>query len=202
MPYSINDGERMIKAARAAVELHLSTTKFNIKSVERYMSDLYENAAVFVTLEHFPTGTPRGSSGYVKAEQPLHQAVVNAAVASTEDMRYVPVSHLEFEHLIVEVSLLSQLERITSRTKASVSKAIMLGRHGLHIEYGYHSATFLPQFIIANGWSVEEALDELCIAAGLKEHLWKSGSVKLFKFTTQRFREISPRGPVEEITTE
>ncbi len=202
MAYSLHDGERIIKTARAALELHLSSTNFNAKLLERYISDLYDNAALFVTLEHYPTGTPRGSAGYTKPEHPLHSAVVAAVVAATQDTRYVPVSHMEFEHLIIEVSILSKLGRITAKTSTTIPKSILPGVDGLYIEYGYHSATFLPELQIRNGWSSEETLDELCVAAGLQPHIWKSGSAKLYKFTTQRFREITPRGHVEEIITE
>lgn len=198
----MHDGERIVKAARAAVELHLTVTNFNSKLVERHISDLDGNAAVFVSLEHYPTNITRGSAGFANAEHPMHHAVVAAAVAATQDTRYVPVSHLEFEHLVVEVSILSAMERLSGKGKGAVAKGIVIGKHGLHVEYGYHSSTFLPGFIVSNGWGAEEALDELCIAAGLGGHVWKSPGAKLFTFTTQRFREITPRGPVEEITTE
>ena len=192
----------MVKAARAAIELHLSSRSFNSKLIERYISDLDEDEAVFVSLQHYPTNTPRGSAGFSKASQPLHQAVVISAIAATEDMRYVPVSHLEFEHLVIEVSILSKFEGINGKSPAAIARGISIGVNGLRIEYGYHSATFLPQLPMANGWDARESLDELCIAAGLKDHMWKAGNARLFRFTTQRFRELTPRGPIEEILTE
>ncbi len=200
--YSISDGERIVKAARAAVELHLTSRIFNSKMIERYISDLYEKTALFVTLEHYPTNTSRGSGGSTKATQPLHLAVVNAAVAATEDKRFVPVSHLEFEHLLVEVSILSGLERITVKSENAIMKKIALGKHGLYIEYGYHSAVLLPEVPVKNAWGRGEALNNLCKNAGLGEHVWKTGTAKLYLFTTQRFREMTPRGAIDEILTE
>ena len=200
--YSMSDGERIVKAARYAIELHLTSPSFNSKIVERYISDLDENAAVFVTLEHYPTNTPRGNSGSAAPLHPMHQAVVDAAVAATSDKRFVPVSHMEFEHLVVEVSILSSLERLTGKSKGAIERGFTVGRHGLHLTYGYHNATVLPETPVKNGWSSTEALDQLCITAGLSTHVWRTGSVKIYRFTTQRFRETTPRGPIEEITTE
>ncbi len=198
--YLLHDGERLVKAARNSIELYLGTHHFDPMVVESSIRDLKEKDGVFVILEHYPTSTPRGVSGAVKSSAPICAFLPTAAIAAaTEDRGMVPVSHLEFEHLIVEVSVLSQLEPIATHAESATLRAIR-SHHGLYLEYGYHTGLLLPGTPAKHGWSTEQTLDALCARAGVPAHAWRLGTAKLYTFTAQTFREKEPRGPVEETT--
>ena len=52
---------------------------------------------------------------------------------------------------------------------------IVIGRHGIVLSKGLHSAVFLPQVASEQGWGLEETLSHLAKKAGLKANDWKSG---------------------------
>ncbi len=202
MEYSIEQGSKLVKAARNSIELYLTTYNFDRKILEKTITEHDNINGVFVTIEHYPTRTLRGCMGFAEPKEKLSKALIDAAIAAAaEDSRFVPVSHMEFEHMVVEVSILDKPKLIIASTEAAIKNSIKIGRDGLILKYGYHEAILLPNVPIENNWTKEKYLDNLCIKAGLKEHVWKTGQAKLYAFTTQIFREKEPRGEVEEVKT-
>lgn len=201
--YSIEEGRQLLKAARDAIELHLTTPYFKNEMVERHIERFNEHYGVYVTIEHYPTETLRGCIGFPRARLPIKKLLIEAAIAAaTEDPRFVPVSHMEFEHMVVGTSILSRPALIKAKKQEEIKSEIKAGIDGLMIEYGYHSGLLLPIVAWKHKWNTEEFLDNVCIKAGLPEHTWKTGIGTLHKFTAQVFKELSPRGPVEEILFE
>ena len=195
--YSLQEGERIVKAARAAIELHLGTHNFDSSIVRRELGPFTEKAGEFVNIEHYPTGTPRGRHGSPNPSEPLHTTIVDSAIAAaTSGREHVPVSHLEFDHILIEVTIISELEQLP-KSLASARRQIRPGVNGLYLEYGYHNAVLLPQEW--HGSTIDKQLAALFARAGLPEHHLKLGTAKLYKFTAQVFRELTPRGPVEEM---
>ncbi len=200
--YNIEEGIRLVRAARSAIELHALSPHFHSGMIERSINEFSESRGVFVTLSHYPTKALRGCIGFITPTAPLNKLLVDAAVAAaSDDPRFVPVSENEFEHLTVEVSILSEPVRIKGAGD-ELLKGVKIGRDGLIIEYGYHSGLLLPIVAVEEQWKAKEFLENLCIKASLPTHAWKHGSAKLYRFTTQVFRELSPHGPVEEILFE
>ncbi len=200
MSYTHEQGSKLVKASRHAIELYLTVQNFDRKIVENTIKEFNTHTSVFVTIEHYPTRTLRGCVGFIEPKEPLNKAVIDAAIsAAAEDSRFVPVSHLEFEHMVIEVSILGERKPILSSSETVIKNSIKLGTDGLVIKYGYHEAVLLPNVPVENGWTKEKYLDNLCIKAGLKEHIWRTSQAKLYKFTAQSFREKEPRGEVEEI---
>jgi len=107
---------------------------------------------------------------------------------------------MEFEHIIITVSVLSRLERIRVKGDARIKREIIIGKDGLIVQSGYRSALLLPSAPLENGWTKEEFLENLCMKAGLENHAWRHSNVILQKFRSQVFRETSPGGLVEEAT--
>lgn len=201
--YSIEDGETLVRAARNTIELYLSSPKFKRSIVESYVEKFNERYGVFVTIEHYPTKALRGCIGFPTTTKSVKELLPEAAIAAaTEDPRFVSVSHMEFEHMVVSVNILSKPEQIKANTIEKIKKEIKVGRDGLILRYGYNSGLFLPIVPVEQGWNVEEYLDNLCLKAQLHEHTWKTSNVELYKFTSQEFRELSPNGPIEEIMFE
>jgi uncharacterized protein (TIGR00296 family) len=198
--YSLSDGERLVKAARQAIELRIISPHFRREMVERLLEGFDEERGVFVTIEHYPTRELRGCIGFPRAADPLKKSLVDAAIAAaTEDPRFVPVSHQEFEHMLIEVSVLTDPEPIVARDEEQIKKAIKIGRDGLIIESGYNGGLLLPIVAIEQGWGKKEFLENLCLKAGLPPYYWKNPKIKLQKFSCQIFKEISPSGKVQEI---
>ena len=200
--YSIEEGMKLVRAARNAIELHIRSPHFRRGMLEKELAGFGEGHGVFVTLSHYPTGSLRGCIGFPNPTAPLRRTLVDAALAaSSVDPRFVPVSHEELERLLVEVSILSEPLAIKG-TPEDILNGIKVGRDGLIIEYGYHSGLLLPIVAVEEEWNAEEYLENLCIKASLPIHAWRQGSARLYRFTAQVFRELSPHGPIEEILFE
>ena len=200
MPYTLEEGSKLVKAARNAIELYLTINNFDRKIVEETIKEFNHKLGVFVTIEHYPTGTIRGSMGFSEPKEVLSKAIIDSAISSAgEDPNFVPVSHMEFEHMVIEVVLFDKSELINAKTEQGIKNSIKIGRDGLLLKYGYHEALILPKVPIENNWTKERLLDNLCIKAGVKKHIWKMGTAKLYIFKTQAFREKEPRGSIEEL---
>ncbi|MEM0142601.1 MAG: TIGR00296 family protein [Candidatus Parvarchaeum sp.] len=200
MQYTNAEGSKLVKTARYAIELYLTVQNFDRKIVENTIKEFNHTAGVFVTIEHYPTRTLRGCIGFIDPKEELSKAVIDAAIAAAaEDQRFVPVSHMEFEHITIEVSILDKPKLISSFSELGIKNSIKIGRDGLVLKYGYHEAIILPNVPVDNNWTKEKYLDNLCIKAGLKEHMWKTRQAKIYAITTQTFKEKEPKGEVEKV---
>ncbi len=198
--YSPEEGEELVKAARLAVATYVSSAKFSRWIVEDKLGKFRQKHGLFVTLEHYPTRTLRGCIGYPIAAKQVKDTVIDAAIAAaTSDPRFRPVSHMELDHLVVEVSVLSHPEPISADAPEGIIRQVRVGRDGLMIRHGFNSGILLPIVAAEQGWDSEEFLENVAAKAGLDEGRWKSPGVSLHKFTAQVFRERSPGGTIEEL---
>lgn len=199
-PYSLKEGEELVRAARHSIELHLSSPRFNKGIIERQLAHFTDHHGLFVTIEHYPTRTMRGRMGVPSSKVPIHSLLPDVAVAAaTNDKRYVPVSHMEFEDITVGVDIISKPEALKGRSAFLRKKEIEIGRDGLMIEYGFHSGAVLPIEPVEKGWNKQQLFEHLCMEAALPEGTWQKPNANLFRFSAQMFRELSPRGPIEEV---
>ena len=196
--YSIEEGEELVRAARKTLIEFVSHAKFDRQSVERHTRKFTEKHGVFVRVEHWPTRTPRGSMGFVHPRTGIGSALLEATIGAAEDKDFVPISHREIEHIVVEVDVLSEPEELKGSTSARLKK-VKSGRDGIIATYGFHTGIVLPIEASENDWKKEEILEHACMKAGLSADSWKRDDVKIHKFTSQVFRELSPDGPIEEI---
>ncbi len=200
--YTLEEGERLVRAARHAIELYISTREFRNEVIENTLTGFEQNHGVFVTIYHYPTRTLRGCIGFTEGIGELKKLLVEAAIAAaTEDPRFVEVSHREFEHMTLEVSVLSKSEKIHGSPE-EIKKQVRVGRDGLIVEYGYHKGLLLPIVGAEERWSTQQFLDNVCVKAGLPEHTWRNSSALLHKFTTQVFAETEPKGKIKEVKLE
>ncbi len=194
------EGDMMVKASRSAIELFLKSRNFNKKMVNTYIEGINKSAGVFVTIYHYPTRTLRGNMGFPKPIGSIQEDLIDASIAAAfEDSRFVQVSHLELEHMIIQVSLIFEMEQLKG-IAAARKKSIALGEDGLYMEYGLHSSILLPQSAIEYGYTKERMLEELCIRAGVNKNYWMQKNVKVFKFKAQVFEELEPSGSAVEIS--
>jgi len=140
--------------------------------------------APFVTLTK--GGVLRGCIGFIRATQPLADAVRHCAVAAAvSDPRFPPVRAEELAHLRVEISLLSPLRRVENLD------AIQIGTHGLFISQEGRQGLLLPQVATEYGWNREAFLRHTCLKAGLPEDAWRRGA-EIRSFTVQLMGDDRP----------
>lgn len=147
--------------------------------------ELQEPRGAFVTLR--TAGRLRGCIGCFEASQPLYQVVAEMAEASAlRDPRFLfdRLRPDELDHLTIEISVLSPLERIADPLDFE------LGRHGIYIRRGPASGCFLPQVATETGWSKEEFLSQCAQGkAGLPPDAWKDPATEVFRFTCEIISE-------------
>jgi len=137
---------------------------------------------VFVTLHK--GNDLRGCIGYVEGIKPLQSAVIDMAnSAAFNDPRFKPVTEAELDHLTIEISVLSALDKVEDIND------IIVGRDGLLIEKSVFSGLLLPQVASELGWDRKTFLSQTCIKAGLPENEWKSGKCTIYKFSAEIFSE-------------
>lgn len=180
-------GAEMVALARAALQSFLrhdgSLADWYGSSHDREVAR--SSAGAFVTLHHkgLKAGAPgrlRACMGVVEAEQPLEQAVVQAAVWAARDPRFPRLSADELDGLDLEVSVLSPSQPVEGPAD------IRLGVHGVILEKGGHRALFLPQVAIEQGWDKDTMLAQLARKAGLAADGWRRGA-RFEVFTAQVF---------------
>lgn len=194
--YTAEEGGKFVGIVRSTMNAYLTTHRFDKAALEKKIHGFNDHENMFVVLYNYPTMETRGCMGIKDA--PLRNALVDATIiAISNDPKHIPMSHLELDFVIAEVNILSDMEKIGAG-RASEYK-IIIGKHGLMLEYGFHSSILLPTYAINNNLTKEQFLDKLCEEAGLDKHTWKKHGIKLYRFTTQTFREIEPEGMVKQV---
>jgi AmmeMemoRadiSam system protein A len=178
-----NAGAILISTAREAIASRLEGRSPRWPAAD---SSLPAQLGAFVTIRSGKgTGAPlRGCIGRMSAEEALLRTVRAMALsAAFEDPRFPPLGRSEYAGISIEVTVLGPMQQI-----GSVS-LIELGRHGVYMSRGWHSAVFLPQVATEQGWSREELLVNLCYKAGLSADAWKASDAKFQVFEGRIFEE-------------
>lgn len=173
--------KRLLGIARNSIDTYLKTGK----KLELTEQDpvLNKKMGAFVTLHE--RGELRGCIGNLVGSQPLYLTVRDMAVeAAVGDPRFPPVKKEELKDIAIEISALSELERIADPL------SIELGVHGVLVRRGFNSGVFLPQVATETGWAKEEFLSNLCShKAGLSADAWKDKATEIYVFTAEVFSE-------------
>jgi AmmeMemoRadiSam system protein A len=127
-------------------------------------------------------GELRGCIGRIKGDQPLYEMVTEMAQAAAfEDPRFSQLTPQEFEHIEVEISMLSPLERVHKFSNLEV------GKHGLMIKMDFNSGLLLPQVATEQGWDGKEFLEQTCLKAGLPKNSYRDKYAEVYSFTADVF---------------
>ena len=173
--------ERLLEIARNTIKTYLETGKvLEIKEDDPLFN---REMGAFVTLHK--KGQLRGCIGNIIGRGPLYLTVRDMAIQSaTGDPRFPKVTLKELDEIDIEISVLSELEKIEDPAK------IEMGVHGVLIRKGFASGVFLPQVATETGWSKEEFMNNLCAhKAGLLPDAWKTGEADTYIFTAEVFGE-------------
>jgi uncharacterized protein (TIGR00296 family) len=193
MKLSLEDGTKAVRLARKAIEKYLEENKV---ISDRYDGVFAEKRGVFTTL--IKNNDLRGCIGFPYPIKRLDEAIIESAIsAAVDDPRFEPVRRSEMEEITVEVTVLTEPEKINAKPN-EIPKFVEIGRHGLIVRKGLFSGLLLPQVAVEFGFDAEEFLSQTCMKAGLPPDCWLSGA-EVYRFEGQIFKEVSPRGEVVEV---
>ena len=197
---TLEEGEFLVRLARRTIEAYFKNKSFPIIDENKLSPRLKEKRGVFTTIYKVkPEKELRGCIGYPYPIKELYRAVMETAIeAAFNDPRFLPLRHDELASVIIEVSVLTPLEKIEVDNPLDYPKKIVIGRDGLVIKYGIYSGLLLPQVPIEYNWEAEEYLAHLSMKAGLPPDAWLWKGVEIYRFTAQIFTERAPNGIVEE----
>jgi MEMO1 family protein len=176
-----NQRKRLLEIARSSIDSYLKTgKKLEVSEADPVLN---KNMGAFVTLHE--RGELRGCIGNMVGRGPLYLTVRDMAIeAAVSDPRFSPLRLEELKDVDIEISVLSELERVSSADK------IQLGTHGVLVRKGFNSGVFLPQVATETGWSKEEFLSQLCAQkAGLAADAWKDKATEIYIFSAEVFSE-------------
>jgi uncharacterized protein len=105
---------------------------------------LDEKGAAFVTLKY--DNELRGCIGSIISHRKLLDDIIyNAKAAAFSDPRFRPLESSEFEHLNLEVSVLTNPEVLEYVNYDDLVQKVRPNIDGLILKYGNNQGTFLPQ---------------------------------------------------------
>ncbi|MGI0026890.1 MAG: TIGR00296 family protein [Nitrosopumilaceae archaeon] len=198
MILSDQDGEIIIRTARAAVIEYLMTRK-KITLQEDFKSKFSYNSGVFVTLNK--EENLRGCIGFPTPVKKLYQSLVDAAIAcATEDPRFPPVQYEELSDISFEVTILTSPEELKITNPHEYLTRIKVGRDGLIVKWEFGSGLLLPQVPVEYGWNEEEFLAHTCEKAGAPPDCWKRKDTTILRFEGIVFKETKPNGNVVRVS--
>lgn len=174
----------LLAIARGSIEAVLDGRRHELDTA-RLEEPLRRPAGAFVSL-HTHGGDLRGCIGSIQPVAPLCHAVSSNAVnAAFRDPRFRPLQRAELDHVHVEISVMSPIQRVLDVSEIEV------GVHGLIVSNGSRAGLLLPQVATEYGWDRETFLSQTCRKAGLPSDAWLSESVRLEKFSAEVFGELS-----------
>lgn len=181
---SESDRRLLLRLARAAIAAHVNRIDASDENIDAGLTSSAAAdrlGAAFVTIHH--GGELRGCIGHLDVTMPLADVIRQCAVsACSADPRFPPVTVSELAGLVIELSLLGPLERVTDPGEIEV------GRHGLVVEQGMHRGLLLPQVATEWQWDRETFLAQTCRKAGLPRDAWTTGAT-VWRFEAEVFGE-------------
>ena len=171
----------LFELADAAIRRGLDGGRFLPPDLETLPEEIREPAAVFVTLE--VRGELNGCIGSMEPNDPLGVAVARRAYdAAFGDPRLPNLTRRDYDHLTVEISILTPMEELHVGSEVELLAVLRPGIDGLLIESGSRRATFLPAV-----WDdlpdPRTFLDYLYAKAGLRS--WAPG-LRVFRYGTEK----------------
>lgn len=182
---SPEDKKTLLNLARQSIEFYLREGEFLKIDPEKISSSLKIKRGSFVTLKRGES--LRGCLGRIEEKkEPLYNLIAKMAVsAAREDPRFQPLQLSEMEDTVIEISVLSPLQKIKDPLQE-----IQVGRDGVFIQKGQQSGVFLPQVALENNWGLDEFMGHLCQEkAGLEREAWRQGDSDIYIFQAEVFQE-------------
>jgi AmmeMemoRadiSam system protein A len=180
--FSLTNDQRHL-LHRVACELVAAAARQEPQSIDvQELGDLAERAVVgaFVTLRK--DAHLRGCIGNFAASSPLASALERAAVGVvSHDPRFPSVTADELPQLTVELSLLHSRELLGATAPERIDN-VVIGVHGLDIQFRGRSGLLLPRVPVDHGWDKIRFLEEVCRKANLADEAWQDPEAIIYRF--------------------
>lgn len=171
----------LLNIARQAIIDQVQTGQYEVEPREE--KSLNSRSGCFVSIKQ--NGKLRGCIGNFQSELPLFSEVAEMAVSSaTKDPRFYPMLAEDLKNFLLEISVLSPLEKIEKTDEIEV------GKHGIYLEKSFHRGVLLPQVAVEHGWDRKTFLMQTCIKAGLPTDAWRTEDAEIYIFSAQIFSEV------------
>ena len=181
------NGMMAVKIAREAIGLWVRSKEKLDPKAKDYPKIFDDPAGVFVTLHTHPSKELRGCIGFPEPIFPLIKALIEAAVASTQDPRFPPLEEDELDKILVEVSVLTKPDPIKVKDPKDYPKKIRIGKDGLIVRRGIYSGLLLPQVAPEHNLDSKNFLSHTCLKAGLPSDSWMEKGIDIFRFQSLIF---------------
>jgi len=186
---SQKQGEILVKLARKTIMEKLGKKMPSDKA--RQLSDALtdncfkESRGTFVTLKI--DGRLRGCIGSLTSNESILRGIrCNARNAAFRDPRFPPLTTDEFEHVDIEISILTKPQPLEYTDHCDLLSNLIVNVDGVIIRKGRAGATFLPQV-----WKQlpepDIFLSRLCAKAGLSADSWKNTKLEVLTYQVQYF---------------
>lgn len=187
---SASDGRLLLKIARENILREFGDKNEDLSELLTQVENpvAKKQRGIFVSL-HRKNGDLRGCIGNINPVKTLIEGVQdNARHAAFHDSRFRPLSHEELEDMVIEISILTNPEKLDYKNADDLIKKITPGLDGVIIGKAHRSATFLPQ-VWEQLKDAHSFLSHLCMKAGLDAQEWKSGTLDVSLYRVQSFEE-------------
>jgi len=185
----LTEEEGAVAVSAAISYVHEAVTKQ--QSTNPNLPEVFtQKRGIFVTLTK--KGDLRGCIGYPYPMLQLGEAIKDAAYqAALHDSRFYPVTLDELQDLDIEITILSEpIDLICPATDRP--NHVIIGKHGLIVEYHGYRGLLLPQVAVEWGWNSAEFLNQTCIKAGLPPKTWNKETCTVQTFEGQIFTRKQP----------
>ena len=190
--YSPEAREQLLWIARAAIEHGMVTRCLLALDEERVQGRLAEVRASFVSLIF--DGNLRGCTGSLDAHYPLAEDVArNALRTAFDDSRFAPITSRETAGLVIEIAVLSPLERIDFSGERDLLGKIRPCVDGLVLEVDGQRTTYLPK-VWEQLSEPDQFVAQLKAKAGLPGGRWRSG-IHAYRYEVESFSDASRLEP-------
>lgn len=174
----------LLRLARRALQATLDDQPEPPPEMAELPAALRRPGRAFVTLRL--DEALRGCIGHLASGHPLADVVWRMTLlAATEDPRFPPVGREELPRLRIEISVLSEPERLSLADPA----CIVPGRDGVMVRRGRRQGLLLPQVATEQRWDAEALLAAVCRKAGLPDGAWRGPDCELYVFQADVFGE-------------
>ncbi len=167
----------LLENARGSIRSAVCKEEFCESELPRELA--LKKLGCFVTLTN--SGKLRGCIGCIEPVKPLAESVKeNAVRAAICDPRFPPLMMGEIDGIHIEISILTQPQRVEFTTPEELLAKLNIGEDGVILKSGLRESTFLPQV-----WKQlpdkTSFLKHLSLKGGMGPDGWKTALVQVYK---------------------
>lgn len=139
-----------------------------------------EYGGAFVSI--YVDGELRGCVGKFTDMDPLIDVVRYMSKEVLKDDRFEPLFREEIPYSVIEISIISEMERVDNYDEVEV------GKHGIFVKSGKQTGTYLPSVATDEGWNHEQFIYS-CITEKAGIGVSEIPKTKIYIFETDTFKE-------------